>query len=54
MSRTNICELSGNKDCEIAYIRLNENQQGEISMYAYANQGQLAPNLLNKKRNYLI
>lgn len=48
-----ICELSGNKDCEIAYIRLNENQQGEISMYAYANQGQLAPNLLNKKRNYL-
>lgn len=48
-----VCELSGNKNCEVAYVRLNEDVHGEISMYAYANHDQLSPKLLNKKRNFL-
>lgn len=49
-----VCELSGgNKDCEIAYVRLNEQVKGEISMYAYANHDQLSPKLFDQKRNFM-
>ena len=47
-----VCKLSDNHECEVAYVRLNENAEGEISMFAYANQNNQTPKLLNKKRNF--
>ncbi len=48
-----VCDLSKSKECEIAYVRLDENTTDEISMYAYKNHTDQAPKLLNKKRSFL-
>lgn len=47
-----VCELSNSKECEIAYVRLDESTKDEITMYAYKNHVDQPPKLLNKKRNY--
>ncbi len=46
------CELTDNQECEVAYVKLNEQVDGEISMFAYANLNNQTPVLLNVKRNF--
>lgn len=47
-----VYKLSDNQECEVAYVRLNEKVDGEISMFAYANHNNQTPKLLNQKRNF--
>ena len=47
-----IIKLTGNEKVEVSYVKLNENIPGEIQLYAYKNQSDQIPNLLNKTRNY--
>lgn len=46
------CKLTDNQECEVAYVKLNEQVDGEISMFAYANFNNQTPVLLNEKRNF--
>jgi hypothetical protein len=48
-----VIKLTKNENVEVSYVKLNENIPGEIQLYAYRNQPNQSPTLLNKKRNFL-
>jgi len=48
-----VIKLTKNENVEVSYVKLNENNSGEIQLYAYRNQSNQSPTLLNKTRNFL-
>lgn len=48
-----VIKLTKNEKVEVSYVKLNENISGEIQLYAYRNQNNQNPLLLNRKRNFL-
>lgn len=48
-----VTQLTNNDNVEVSYVKLNEDIPGEITLFAYKNQTNQAPNLLNIPRNFL-
>ncbi len=47
-----VIKLTKNEKVEISYVKLNESVPNEIQLYAYRNQNNQPPNLLNVSRNF--
>lgn len=47
-----VIKLTKNEKVEVSYVKLNENTSDEIQLYAYRNQSNQSPTMLNKKRNF--
>lgn len=47
-----VIKLTKNEKVEISYVKLNENISHEIQLYAYTNQNNQRPGLLNVPRNF--
>ncbi len=47
-----LVELTNNRDIEVTYVKLNEEKDGEICLFAYSNKNNQKPGMLNVPRYY--